>query len=679
MVLLQRFTLAVDKDKLRDVLNEDQQAIQQRLNSQIGHYTDIDTEQFVSRRLNEDAQAELYRGVPLDAHHPKAPADDSGQYDPQYFRKKLIAHIAAIEAGKEPSYKGDARKRALDPASATISMQDFLGDEGVKLYRLALEEELNSREYRNALFHASTEHYPGEKWAERPAIIVSGPSASGKTVATQAAVEQAKRFLPKAEPVDYSGNDVVAIDGGKAREVSQMRKLVIQAANHKGFSGIQDLHKHSSILEKAKDSMREAVMKSDLGFVIPETFSSWSIPFHKIHDLMKKIDTLPGTKQLFSRVVGEEPSLFQKIVNFMGNRRAWKRDGFEQQPDLDLNNQRISESKAYGARGFGFGVKGSEGAEKWFKRHSKDKLSMTITNDLMLVREHPPGSQQWQKAEPGEPGVELISQRVFHYWQSLQEVDDGRSLSIADKYYANLDFKTFCREVTRPDDLIRLKQDPENPRQWLAASIHDQGALLVSQRVYDQWRFLQANSSQWLYDKQAGRLSEGDKKNLLDSQLSLEDYSKKVIIRPHIKTSSEIEITVAVDAVRNRHVKLKEELDAGQKRGRLSPEEIEALQVKISVLKGFEIALKDLNTPSKDNLIALRDDIDMKIKGLKEEGYTHKFYSATERVLKNLQSAVDKAINEFDGRPTSTQDFKEALAEIANDTAYTSNVSAGPR
>lgn len=671
--------MAVDKDKLREALNGDKQAIQQQLNSQIGHYTDLDTQQFVSLRLNEEAQAELYRGAPLDSHHPLAPANDSEQYDPQYFRKKLIAHVAAIEAGKEPSYKGDARKRAVDPASATISMKDFLGDEGVKLYRLALEEELNSREYRNALFYASTDHYPGEKWAERPAIIVSGPSASGKTVATQAAVEQAKRFLPKAEPLDYSGNDVVAIDGGKAREVSQMRKLVIQAANHKGFSGIKDLHKHSGILEKAKDSMREAVMKSDLGFVIPETFSSWSIPFHKIHGLMKKIDTLPGTKQLFSRVVGEEPALFQKIVNFMGNRRAWKRDGFEKQPDLDLNNQRIAESKAYGAGGFGFGVSGSEKAEKWFKRHSKDKLSMTITNDLMLVREHPPGSQQWQKAEPGEPSVELISQRVFNYWQSLQHAEDGRSLSIADKYYANLDFKTFCREVTRPDDLIRLKQDPENPRQWLTASIHDPGALMVSRRVYEHWRFLQTNSSKWLYNKQEGLLSEGDKKNLLDSQLSLEDYSKKVIFSPHIKTSAEIEMTVALDAIRNRHLKLKDELDTGQKSGKLSPEEIERLQVKISVLKGFEIAIQDLNTPSKDYLIALRDDIDTKIKGLKEEGYTHKFYSATERVLKNLQSVLDKAINEFDGRPASTHDFKEALAEMANDAAYTSEGPARPR
>ncbi|KTD48765.1 hypothetical protein Lrub_1116 [Legionella rubrilucens] len=671
--------MAVDKDKLRESLDEDKEAIQQRLNSQIGYYTDIDTQHFVSSRLNQEAQAELYRGVPPDSHHPLAPPNDEGYHDPQYFRKKLIAHIAAIEAGKEPSYKGDAHKRAVDPASATISMQDFLGKEGVKLYRLALEEELNSREYRNALFHASTDHYPGEKWAERPAIIVSGPSASGKTVATQAAVAQAARFLPKEKPLDYSGNDVVAIDGGKAREVSQIRKLVIQAANHKGFSGIKDLHKQSAILEKAKDSMREAVMKSDLGFVIPETFSSWSIPFHKIHDLMKRIDALPGTKQLFSRVVGEEPSMFQKIVNFMGNRRAWKRSGFEEQLDLDLNERRISESKAYGAGGFSFGVKGSEKAETWFKRHSKDKLSMTITNDLMLVREHPPDSDHWQKAEPGEPGVELVSQRVFHYWQFLQQAEDGRSLSIADKYYANLDFKTFRKEISDPDDLIRLRPDPEHPRQWRAASIHDQGALLVSQRVYEQWKFLQANSSQWLYDKQEGILSEGDKKNLLDSQLSLEDYSKKVILRPHIKTSAEIEITVAVDAVRNRHLKLKEELDAGQKSGKLSPEQIEKLQGKINVLKGLEIALNDLNSPSKESLIALRENIDFKIKALKEQGYTHKLYSVTERVLKNLQGALDKAISEFDSKPSSTMDFKEALAKIANDTAYTSEVSAKPR
>ncbi|MCW8385104.1 hypothetical protein OQJ15_02170 [Fluoribacter dumoffii] len=423
--------------------------LESSLISQIGYYTPASKNnptvnqkaydrQFVQQRLDEDGIERLHKNTKNneDQHRAKVAKykldhgmpGEPGSDDSTFFRREFVKLMAAKNAVKEGNFEGDPEIRKTNPEKATIRMEDFLGKEYTRLYQLALEEEMNSEEYMNAVFRASTSHFEGEKWTERPVVVVAGPSGSGKSFAAKAAVEKAVKLLPKIEG-DASGNDVVAIDGGVAREVSQMRKLVIQVANNKGYSGISNLHSQSSILENVKERMRDTLLAAPskngtaplLGVVIPETFSSHLNPVGG-PKLLKDINKLPDTRAVFCRVDGEHPGLFKKIVSFMGSRRAWKTDDFDKKITLDLNNTKITESKAYGAGGFKFGQLGSKLAEKWFKSHGRDNLSMVITNDLILKKEDPPKSNKWVDAEQNDKGAVLISKRVFEKWEIAQEI-----------------------------------------------------------------------------------------------------------------------------------------------------------------------------------------------------------------------------------------------------------------
>ncbi|MFC3907680.1 hypothetical protein ACFORL_01120 [Legionella dresdenensis] len=403
------------------------------LQKQVGVYKQPDNEtntQLVNRLLSENARGELYAGVSgyQQQHTEKVKTflakslllTTIPSSDPQFFRKAFIEHINTINQKSDNHYKpGNPDIRATSPEKATVTMEGFLGKIGTELYRLALEEEMNSNEYRDAVFSASTTHYEGEKWAKRAVVIVAGPSGSGKTASAVAAVQTTGQFMEKVDG-DMSGNDVVAVDGGVAREVSQIRKLAIQVTTNKGYTGIKDLHGHSSVLGKTKDCIQEALFKTttNVGVVIPETFSMWIKPLNQIKKLMPRIEALENTKHVFCRVEGEEPSLFQKVVGFLGSRRAWKTDGFDQEQTIDMNNsQGMAESKAYGAEGFKFGDFGSRQAEKWFEKNSKDKLRMVVINDLLLLKPSAKEPGQWEPAEQNDKGTIVVSRRTFEQWK----------------------------------------------------------------------------------------------------------------------------------------------------------------------------------------------------------------------------------------------------------------------
>ncbi|MGC1181605.1 hypothetical protein [Legionella sp.] len=345
--------------------------------------------------------------------------------DPLFFRKQFIEYISQHQP---PQFNGDERTRETYPESATLSMHKLLDSKGVELYQLALEEEIHSIEFRHALLMRATTQFKGSKWQERPVIIVSGPSGCGKSYAAQSAVGIAQQFLSTKDN-KVTSNNVIAADGGLCRELSQMRKLVIQVANNEGYAGISDLHSKSKILDGLKNKILEAAIASPgVGIVIPETFSKWLQPFHPIKNLMKNIDSLPNTKQIFVRVAGENSSTFQKIVAFMGSRRAWKVDGFTPQK-LSLNKQGLTESKAYERKGFNWGTKGSILAEKWFRSNSKDKLSMLITNDLILLKPDPDSlTEKWLTAEAKDIGARLFSERAYKKWAALPTDELKQSL-----------------------------------------------------------------------------------------------------------------------------------------------------------------------------------------------------------------------------------------------------------
>ncbi|MCW5584208.1 MAG: hypothetical protein KIT56_10135, partial [Gammaproteobacteria bacterium] len=140
-----------------------------------------------------------------------------------YFRHLFVAYLQNVINSPEGLIDDDKKaSRESDPEKATIKAKDLLGKEGLELYKLALEEEMNSKAYMNAVLDKSTTVHEGWKGDKRPVIIIGGPSASGKTTAKKEVieklVEEKKRNNKEAENLL-----VIAVDGGDAREVSQMR------------------------------------------------------------------------------------------------------------------------------------------------------------------------------------------------------------------------------------------------------------------------------------------------------------------------------------------------------------------------------------------------------------------------------------------------------------------------
>ncbi|MFA5960064.1 MAG: ATP-binding protein [Tatlockia sp.] len=337
-----------------------------------------------------------------------------------FFRSLFVAFLEEKNAQKEGMYAGKSEHRSLAPEKATVTLRALLGKKGLALFQLALEEEVHSKAYLNAVFRASTHHYEGEKWAQRPVILIAGPSGSGKSFTSIHAVAKARSFLPKKEG-DFVGNDVVALDGGIVREVSQINQLVIQAAHNKGYSGLMDLYSKGPVLRKIKDRLQATVFaEPSLGVVLPDSFTYFFNPFSKKQNLLKKINALPDTRMLFCRIRGKNFPVFKRVVAFLTRKRAWKTTGFEANGALDLNKKTPHESKKYNPIGFLFGSLSSRWAEWFVKRRSKEKLSMVVTNDLLLKKESPAGSGRWVNANEQEKGALLVSERVFKTWQFNQ-------------------------------------------------------------------------------------------------------------------------------------------------------------------------------------------------------------------------------------------------------------------
>lgn len=540
---------------------------------QVGKYSDEDdcealNHAFTVMRLTDTGRAELYEGLviyqakrqqKIADYCKKINLDENGKKDPLYFRKKFILFMSEIEINGSKCFRGDPAIRKNIPEAATITMENFLGKKGVELYKLALEEEMRSESYMDAVFKASITHFEGEKWVERPVVIVAGPSGSGKSFAATAAIEKATKFLPKDDN-NYSGNDVVTVDGGVAREVSQIRKLVIQVAINKGFTGIEDLHKQSAILREVKHRVREAVFQTQsLGVVIPETFSKWVSPINSIRNLMQKIDQLPKTKQIFTRIEGQEPSSFQHVVNFMGSKRAWKTGNFVKKT-LNLNQKKVAESKAYDASGFKYGDTGSRSAEAWFKKNSKVNLSMIISNDLCIMKEDFSNSNRWKPAKQGE-----------------------------------------------------------------------QGAIIISKRIYDQWHKLQQTKEP--------DLSESEREQ---KKLSLIEYNRTIKLPPTIRTSAEIDVAIAVEQIRKRIVKNEEILFKQEK---INNKKIEKLQRQNENLLSILYIVGKMDPSNKKDVQLVMFLV--KNKTLSSIKYMPGLDRTTQKALTNLVIALNRCISQL--------------------------------
>jgi hypothetical protein len=373
--------------------------------------------------------------------------DDINPENRTYFREQFIQLLKDVQ--KNPlRYSKDPKLRETSPEQANIDLMSLLGKRGAELYQLALEEEMNTKEYMDALLNKSTREYKGAKWQERPFIIMGGPSGCGKSTSSEDAVSQTMDFLETEDGSEDHTNYVISVDGGDAREISQMRKLAIKVAISKGYTGISDLHNKSNILESAKERVLNYCLQSDTphGVVLPETFSKF--PAGKTKMLLDKIARLPKTKPVFCMVVGKNPSIFQKVVAFMGSRRAWKTNWKKNQHvNFDMNSKEdLPESKAYNARGFLFGENGSRAARLYFQILLGGRyIGMEVINDLVLKKQDTNGN--WIDASQDDPGAIKISERVFLRWldsdrkKTLEEFRDSPEQKLPAIIYTSNTFK----------------------------------------------------------------------------------------------------------------------------------------------------------------------------------------------------------------------------------------------
>ncbi len=297
-------------------------------------------------------------------------------------------------------------------------MKELLGEEGLKLYKKALQEEVNSRAFRDAVFNKSTKYFDGAPLIEPPSIIIAGPSACGKSYATDLFLKEVKNFPKKDE--DTNGIFFACVDNAIGREVSQMRKLVIRAANKLGYTGVKDIDDHGSALKDVKDIIKQTAKSEEkFGLLIPETFAN---PL-KVSGAMNDIYNL-GRPVIFGSIEGHDEKNFKKVVAHMGNTRAWKTEGFDN-VELDLNSTKdLCESKAYGPGGFYFGLTGSKKAKTIYEEKQKELgkaiLTVVSTNDLVLKR-YNSDTRKWENAESGEEGVKKVSNKCFKDFKAFKK------------------------------------------------------------------------------------------------------------------------------------------------------------------------------------------------------------------------------------------------------------------
>lgn len=312
----------------------------------------------------------------------------------------------------------------------TMKMKDFLWKDGVELYKKAIAEEGKSRAFREAVFSLSIENYGEYQWGKKLILWVGGPSASGKTTATRAAVQEAAKHMPIIE-INERPNYVATIDGAIARQTSQMRQLVLQIALAKGYSGVKDLESYSAGLDIKNDIKKAALKHENLSLVIPETFATSD---HRNEmNKYKEMNDKGAALHVFAQVVGDPAINFESTVSHMGNSRAWlsEEETFTR-AEIKINNRNIKcESKAYPKPvfrvnvSFNRGVSGSQGAENYFKSINPDGPYLRITNDRMFVKKDIENG--WQECKRKEDHHYVLTRRAFMKWDEKKKEKERAS------------------------------------------------------------------------------------------------------------------------------------------------------------------------------------------------------------------------------------------------------------
>mgnify|MGYP003626168438 CR=1 FL=1 len=376
-----------------------------------------------------------------------------------------------------------------------IDIRELLGDTGLELYQAALNEESRSKNFRDAVFVNSTNHYDGIKWSKKLVLWVGGPSAAGKSFGAEAIIDKVEHQIPKdmstakqkkdehgktimsesgvAEmEYDESGNDVVSIDGGIEREIFQMRQMLLQVALVKGYTGVDKLDAGDR-----KFGIKEIVQKAtektdDLSMVLPNTFvkayaisdtigSDTASRFSGTSAKMKSFERDNNVAQFFSIVEGEpgKEQQFRDTVYHSGTTRAWYKGEKPNAADIKMNNTNIGcESKVYDPKPFDRGVSSSRRGMDMFRLycHNPDNQIITFTTDLVHIYS-PQDDGKWEICPRNEEPTHKMSKRDLEsfllflnnrdIWEQKSEIH--KQISLSEK------FKGVEASNINPDDWLK--------------------------------------------------------------------------------------------------------------------------------------------------------------------------------------------------------------------------------
>lgn len=317
-------------------------------------------------------------------------------------REAFLRHLSDVLNNGE---RNDSRKKKA------ITLEDLLGEEGVRLYKAAIREENASHNFRKAVFSESMTHFDGPRWRKKLILWIGGPSGSGKSTGIKNAIRKMSAEILEFDDQNNEGNDVISVDGGVERKLSQMRQMVLEVALSKGYKGIEDLHSNTKLSVK-KDIRKLAISNDKFNVVIPATFTSG---LKKA--AMKRYEKIDNVVHVFAevRAPGDSERL-EDTVFLMANARAWDQsDKPLEEDEIKMNNTEIEcESKKPEPEYFKWGKIASKMARKIYLNIAKDPIYILIQNDLIAVKKQ---EDRWTrcfaKRDVDTPEKKLINQNDF--------------------------------------------------------------------------------------------------------------------------------------------------------------------------------------------------------------------------------------------------------------------------
>lgn len=388
-----------------------------------------------------------------------------------FFREQFIQFLEKSSLPKASIFQ--EAKRLSSPTSATTSIKHFLGKEGVKLFKLAMKEELHSKEFRDAVYFNSSTLVKGEEWQQKPVHFIGGSSSSGKTYIAQKLIPDILKDLGLSDEKNGPGNLMVQVDGGIIRSTSQIRKLLVQISQNQGFTGIDDLQDYvPKGFSKLKEKIRQTVLDSEkkVGLIIPETFSfglGYTLDPNDVN-MVEQAAKKQDTKLFFTRLgpdQTENMSTFERInkgdkhremVQFCGEKRAFKSSNFHKKPSIDLNCTDIEESKKYNSQSYNKGHDCSRLMEERIIKHVPNATVRYIRDDREVV-----------KSKTGTEKPFVASRRVIDAWNGKENALQ-KLIGLRDRYKGETNaphslqgFTKFLEDKKQlPPSMIEIIQRP---------------------------------------------------------------------------------------------------------------------------------------------------------------------------------------------------------------------------